>query len=101
MKNAELVASFIEICVLTTFSSLMILSHWYYNHLYFCSSSLCSLGSVQSLKLYNIFQVGDFGLARWQPEGDKGVETRVIGTFGYCYAIIIEIFFFLIANSSS
>ncbi|CAH2069707.1 unnamed protein product [Thlaspi arvense] len=26
--------------------------------------------------------VGDFGLARWQPEGDKGVETRVIGTFG-------------------
>uniref|UniRef100_A0A0D3A050 Protein kinase domain-containing protein n=1 Tax=Brassica oleracea var. oleracea TaxID=109376 RepID=A0A0D3A050_BRAOL len=28
--------------------------------------------------------VGDFGLARWQPEGDKGVETRVIGTFGYC-----------------
>ncbi|KAG2310735.1 hypothetical protein Bca4012_025244 [Brassica carinata] len=27
--------------------------------------------------------VGDFGLARWQPEGDKGVETRVIGTFGY------------------
>ncbi|GAA0180655.1 hypothetical protein LIER_30141 [Lithospermum erythrorhizon] len=27
--------------------------------------------------------VGDFGLARWQPDGDKGVETRVIGTFGY------------------
>ncbi|KAJ7537952.1 hypothetical protein O6H91_11G029400 [Diphasiastrum complanatum] len=27
--------------------------------------------------------VGDFGLARWQPNGDKGVETRVIGTFGY------------------
>ncbi|KAK4754453.1 hypothetical protein SAY87_002557 [Trapa incisa] len=27
--------------------------------------------------------VGDFGLARWQPEGDMGVETRVIGTFGY------------------
>ncbi|XVE70579.1 hypothetical protein DITRI_Ditri10aG0082900 [Diplodiscus trichospermus] len=27
--------------------------------------------------------VGDFGLARWQPDGDRGVETRVIGTFGY------------------
>ncbi|KAJ8773999.1 hypothetical protein K2173_009430 [Erythroxylum novogranatense] len=27
--------------------------------------------------------VGDFGLARWQPDGDIGVETRVIGTFGY------------------
>ncbi|KAF3778703.1 Proline-rich receptor-like protein kinase [Nymphaea thermarum] len=27
--------------------------------------------------------VGDFGLARWQPDGDKGVDTRVIGTFGY------------------
>ncbi|EPS64404.1 hypothetical protein M569_10373, partial [Genlisea aurea] len=27
--------------------------------------------------------VGDFGLARWQPDGEKGIETRVIGTFGY------------------
>ncbi|XP_062008610.1 inactive protein kinase SELMODRAFT_444075 isoform X2 [Rosa rugosa] len=27
--------------------------------------------------------VGDFGLARWQPDGDLGVDTRVIGTFGY------------------
>lgn len=27
--------------------------------------------------------VGDFGLARWQPDGDSGVETRVLGTFGY------------------
>ncbi|XP_031503988.1 inactive protein kinase SELMODRAFT_444075-like [Nymphaea colorata] len=27
--------------------------------------------------------VGDFGLARWQPDGDRGVHTRVIGTFGY------------------
>ncbi|XP_028779602.1 inactive protein kinase SELMODRAFT_444075-like [Neltuma alba] len=27
--------------------------------------------------------VGDFGLARWQPDGNTGVETRVIGTFGY------------------
>ncbi|WVZ69815.1 hypothetical protein U9M48_018544 [Paspalum notatum var. saurae] len=27
--------------------------------------------------------VGDFGLARWQPDGDMGVKTRVIGTFGY------------------
>ncbi|KAF9680461.1 hypothetical protein SADUNF_Sadunf06G0123500 [Salix dunnii] len=30
-----------------------------------------------------IFLVGDFGLARWQPNGDMGVETRIIGTFGY------------------
>lgn len=29
-----------------------------------------------------VSQVGDFGLARWQPDGDMGVETRVIGTFG-------------------
>ncbi len=29
-----------------------------------------------------LFQVGDFGLARWQPDGDCGVDTRVIGTFG-------------------
>ncbi|XP_022883606.1 inactive protein kinase SELMODRAFT_444075-like, partial [Olea europaea var. sylvestris] len=28
-------------------------------------------------------KVGDFGLARWQPDGETGVETRVIGTFGY------------------
>ncbi|KAG6547992.1 hypothetical protein Mapa_010814 [Marchantia paleacea] len=27
--------------------------------------------------------VGDFGLARWQPNGDTAVETRVIGTLGY------------------
>ncbi|XP_048139397.1 inactive protein kinase SELMODRAFT_444075 [Rhodamnia argentea] len=27
--------------------------------------------------------VGDFGLARWQPDGDISVETRVLGTFGY------------------
>lgn len=27
--------------------------------------------------------VGDFGLARLQPDGEPGVETRVIGTFGY------------------
>lgn len=27
--------------------------------------------------------MGDFGLARWQPDGHCGVETRVIGTFGY------------------
>lgn len=27
--------------------------------------------------------MGDFGLARWQPDGDMGEETRVIGTFGY------------------
>ena len=28
-------------------------------------------------------KVGDFGLARWQPDVDQGVETRAIGTFGY------------------
>lgn len=28
-------------------------------------------------------KVGDFGLARWQPDGDLGMETRIIGTFGY------------------
>ncbi|VFR00185.1 unnamed protein product [Cuscuta campestris] len=27
--------------------------------------------------------VGDFGLARWQPDGDTAVETRILGTFGY------------------
>ncbi|XP_020585088.1 inactive protein kinase SELMODRAFT_444075-like [Phalaenopsis equestris] len=27
--------------------------------------------------------VGDFGLARWQPDGKLAVKTRVIGTFGY------------------
>ncbi|KAI3773336.1 hypothetical protein L1987_47861 [Smallanthus sonchifolius] len=27
--------------------------------------------------------VGDFGLARWQPDGDTGESTQVIGTFGY------------------
>ncbi|KAI3521419.1 hypothetical protein L1887_10884 [Cichorium endivia] len=27
--------------------------------------------------------VGDFGLARWQPDGDTEEETKVIGTFGY------------------
>ncbi|KAI7735296.1 hypothetical protein M8C21_019233 [Ambrosia artemisiifolia] len=27
--------------------------------------------------------VGDFGLARWQPDGETSVETRLIGTFGY------------------
>ncbi|KAK8939622.1 hypothetical protein KSP40_PGU015098 [Platanthera guangdongensis] len=27
--------------------------------------------------------VGDFGLARWQPDGNLAVKTRVIGTFGY------------------
>ncbi|KAL8250090.1 hypothetical protein R6Q59_033783 [Mikania micrantha] len=28
-------------------------------------------------------KVGDFGLARWQPDGDIEEETKVIGTFGY------------------
>ncbi|KAL0341921.1 UNVERIFIED_CONTAM: Inactive protein kinase SELMODRAFT [Sesamum calycinum] len=37
--------------------------------------------------------VGDFGLARWQPDGEKGVETRVIGTFGkadvYSFGVVL------------
>jgi hypothetical protein len=50
---------------------------------------LVLLGSVLTVlqddaEVYFIMvsQVGDFGLARWQPDGDMGVETRVIGTFG-------------------
>lgn len=39
-------------------------------HMIFLSSGLFHL------------KVGDFGLARWQPNGDLGVETRVLGTFG-------------------
>ncbi|XP_022720908.1 inactive protein kinase SELMODRAFT_444075-like [Durio zibethinus] len=35
--------------------------------------------------------VGDFGLARWQPDGDTGVETRVIGTFGYLAPEYVQI----------
>ncbi|XXG55847.1 hypothetical protein AAC387_Pa03g3417 [Persea americana] len=27
--------------------------------------------------------VGDFGLARWQSEGDLEEETRIVGTLGY------------------
>ncbi|KAM1605496.1 hypothetical protein PS2_026242 [Malus domestica] len=27
--------------------------------------------------------VGDFGLARWQPDGDIGMQTRILGRFGY------------------
>ncbi|KAI4387360.1 hypothetical protein MLD38_005198 [Melastoma candidum] len=27
--------------------------------------------------------VGDFGLARWQPDEETGIETHVLGTFGY------------------
>ncbi|KAI3759749.1 hypothetical protein L6452_07785 [Arctium lappa] len=27
--------------------------------------------------------VGDFGLARWQPDGSTEEETKIIGTFGY------------------
>ncbi|KAL8242705.1 hypothetical protein R6Q59_013007 [Mikania micrantha] len=33
--------------------------------------------------------VGDFGLARWQPDGDTGEETRVIGTFGFVFNVIL------------
>ncbi|XP_054777055.1 inactive protein kinase SELMODRAFT_444075-like isoform X2 [Prosopis cineraria] len=41
-----------------------------------CKAKGCSWGCTW-------FEVGDFGLARWQPDGNMGVETRVIGTFGY------------------
>jgi hypothetical protein len=34
-----------------------------------------------------LFQVGDFGLARWQPDGDCGVDTQVIGTFGWVISL--------------
>jgi hypothetical protein len=37
------------------------------------------------------FKVGDFGLARWQPDGDTGVETRVIGTFGWVNFILVHV----------
>ncbi|KAG6769971.1 hypothetical protein POTOM_025638 [Populus tomentosa] len=38
---------------------------------------------IRNEMCYPCFYVGDFGLARWQPNGDIGVETRIIGTFGY------------------
>jgi len=44
----------------------------------FCPKVFTSLNNC-----VKFFKVGDFGLARWQPDGDTGVETRVIGTFGY------------------
>lgn len=66
----------------------MILSHWYYNLLVLRSvRKLCiSLVNVEDkhvVKFIHVLcKVGDFGLARWQPDGDTGVDTRVIGTFG-------------------
>ncbi|KAL2462579.1 Protein kinase domain-containing protein [Forsythia ovata] len=57
MKNAELVASFINTCSPITFSS--VITH-----------------NFEPL-------VGDFSLARWQPDVETGVKTRVIGTLGY------------------
>jgi hypothetical protein len=41
-----------------------------------------TVSSVVILVQHLFSKVGDFGLARWQPDGDMGVETRVIGTFG-------------------
>lgn len=41
-----------------------------------------NVSSVVILIQYLFSKVGDFGLARWQPDGDMGVDTRVIGTFG-------------------
>ncbi|MBA0637969.1 hypothetical protein Godav_024954 [Gossypium davidsonii] len=44
----------------------------------------CTINLMSSRASSGTFRmVGDFGLARWQPDGDTGVETRVIGTFGY------------------
>lgn len=43
------------------------------------------------------YKVGDFGLARWQPDGDTGEETRVIGTFGY---VVFYSFFCLLREWS-
>jgi len=43
----------------------------------------CVLHFLTVLNCAKICKVGDFGLARWQPDGDMGVDTRVIGTFGY------------------
>lgn len=36
----------------------------------------------KALRELIFLKVGDFGLARWQADGQKGVDTRVIGTFG-------------------
>jgi hypothetical protein len=82
MKSAEWVALFTVICDRTTFSLLTILNHWYgiIIHLYFHKKSVFQFIKINGL---NPAKVGDFGLARWQPDGDTGVETRVIGTFGY------------------
>ncbi|KAL6012463.1 hypothetical protein ACLOJK_002952 [Asimina triloba] len=33
--------------------------------------------------VFEVASVGDFGLARWNPNSDLDVETRVIGTLGY------------------
>lgn len=42
-----------------------------------------SLLTVLYFLFFELSKVGDFGLARWQPDGDTEVQTRVIGTFGY------------------
>ncbi|KAJ6342743.1 hypothetical protein OIU78_010628 [Salix suchowensis] len=50
---------------------------------YICNGSLDSHLYGNNILITHDFEplVGDFGLARWQPDGDTGVETRVIGTF--------------------
>lgn len=54
-----------------------------YNVFYISAVTLNSLKYwLPTSNLYCVTKVGDFGLARWQPDGDLGVETRVIGTFG-------------------
>lgn len=45
--------------------------------------SLVNVEDKHVVKFIHVLcKVGDFGLARWQPDGDTGVDTRVIGTFG-------------------
>jgi len=51
------------------------------------SVSLLSSKYGYGINVVYLFQVGDFGLARWQPDGDCGVDTRVIGTFGYKFIL--------------
>ncbi|KAI8569870.1 hypothetical protein RHMOL_Rhmol02G0310900 [Rhododendron molle] len=48
-----------------------------------CRRPLITVPEVTVILFISRVTVGDFGLARWQPDGETGVETRVIGTLGY------------------